>query len=191
MESNTEPVVKAKIKAKLGKDVLNIIRTTMRNSIELTHIADNKANVLLSLNALMLTFLVPLVIPYLDIIKEYKLWIPLLVLVGTCLVTIYITVLVLKPSKFYVGSKEMKNGANLSPFFFGNFYKMTKDEYTDYIKQEVARGESVRNHLAGDLHYLGVRLGHKMHLMRMAFHIFLTGLFISIILSVVLLLTHA
>jgi len=191
MEAHTEHKVQAKIKAKLGKDVLNIIRTTMRNSIELTHIADNKANVLLSLNALMLTFLVPLVIPYLDIIKEYILWVPLLLLVVTCLVTIYITVHVLKPSKFYVGSQEMENGANLSPFFFGNYYKMTKDEFTDYIKQEVAKGESVRNHLAGDLHYMGVRLGYKMYLMRMAFHIFLSGLIISIILSVILLVTHA
>ncbi len=30
-------------KNKFSKDTLNIIRTTMRNNIELTHIADNKA----------------------------------------------------------------------------------------------------------------------------------------------------
>ena len=46
---------KKKKKENLEKGLLNIIRTTMRNNIVLTHIADNKANVLLSLNALMIT----------------------------------------------------------------------------------------------------------------------------------------
>jgi len=191
MEPNIDHIVKPKVKAKLGKDVLNIIRTTMRNSIELTAIADHKANVLLSLNALMLTFLVPLVIPYIDIIKQYRLEIPILILVATCLINIYITVLVLKPSKFYTGLAEIEKGKNLSPFFFGNFYKMTREEFTDYIKKEVANGESVRNHLAGDLHYIGARLGHKLYLMRMAFHIFLTGIFVAILATVALLFLHA
>ncbi|MEZ4957629.1 MAG: hypothetical protein R2825_28985 [Saprospiraceae bacterium] len=43
-------------KDKLTKETINIMRTTQRNNVELTHIADNKANVLLSLNAIMLTF---------------------------------------------------------------------------------------------------------------------------------------
>ena len=37
-------------KSKISKEVLNVIRTTQRNNIELTNIADNKANMLLSLN---------------------------------------------------------------------------------------------------------------------------------------------
>ena len=43
----------------LDKKTIDIIRTTQRNNIDLTAIADNKANVLLSLNALIIAALVP------------------------------------------------------------------------------------------------------------------------------------
>ncbi len=71
-------VQEKKPKKKLSKDIINIIRTTQRNNIELTHIADNKANVLLSLNALMVTFLLPLVVANSAVILERLLYIPLI-----------------------------------------------------------------------------------------------------------------
>lgn len=169
----------------IPKDILNIIRTTMRNNIELTNIADNKANVLLSLNALMLTFLIPLALANAEIILKFRLEIPLIILVLTCLITIYISALVLKPSKFYEKQKEIKKGKYISPFFFGNFYKMERDEFRQYIKSAVSNNELVKDHIVEDLHYIGSRLGRKMSLIRVAFNIFLLGLFISIIISIV------
>lgn len=177
---------KTKKRKKLPKDVLNIIRTTMRNNIELTHIADNKANVLLSLNALMLTFLVPFIIPYMDIVKQYRLGIPLTILVVTCFITIYIAALVLKPGKFYQNQKEIEQGKLASPFYFGNFYKMSKEKYVAYVDNAISENEVVKNHLTEDLHALGARLGRKMELIRIAFNIFLIGLFTSISIALVL-----
>lgn len=173
---------------KLSKDVLNIIRTTMRNNIELTHIADNKANVLLSLNALMITFLVPFTIPYFETVKEYKLILPLTILVITCFVVIYISALVLKPGKFFERQKEIKKGRVVSPFFFGNYYQMDIEEFREYIKNAVSKEGLVRSHIADDLHYIGSRLGRKMGLIRTAFNIFMIGLFFSIGLAIIFLL---
>ncbi len=169
-----------KKKRKFSKDTLNIIRTTMRNSIELTHIADNKANVLLSLNALMITFLIPLTIPNFDFVIGYNLTMPLLLLVATCLVTIYITALVLKPSRISQNHKALKKGNLVSPFFFGNIYKMNKEEFGEFIHGAVSKKELVSMHLTEDLHFIGSRLGKKMILIRLAFSIFLFGLFVSI-----------
>ncbi len=177
---------KKKNKNKLPKDVLNIIRTTMRNNIELTNIADNKANVLLGINALMLTFLVPLLIPHTDVIKHYHLTVPLSILVGTGFITIYLSVLVLKPGKFFVNSKAMKKGDRVSPFFFGNFYKMNKQEYKAYVDKAVEESASVKDHLTDDLHYIGSRLGRKMELIRVAFNIFMIGFFLSMGLALLL-----
>lgn len=168
---------------KLNKQLLNIIRTTMRNNIELTSIADNKANVLLTLNALMLTFLIPLILPHIETITKFKLYIPITCLVLTCLVTIYIAVLVLKPSKFFEKQKEIQKGRYLSPFFFGNFYKMDRAEFTNYIQDAVASGAMVKGHVIEDLHYIGSRLGYKMAQIRIAFNIFMIGLFSSIIMT--------
>lgn len=169
---------------KLNKDILNIIRTTMRNNIELTHIADNKANVLLSLSALMITFLLPIMIPYVDTIVHYKLGFPLGLLVLTCFVTIYISALVLKPGNFKYNKDRLEKGKRVSPFFFGNFYKMDRKEYRTYLQESLADNDAVRIHITEDLHYVGARLGVKMSLIRIAFNIFMIGLFTSVTIAV-------
>ncbi|MBX2877098.1 MAG: hypothetical protein KTR30_33570 [Saprospiraceae bacterium] len=171
---------KPKKKKKLPKEVVNIIRTTQRNNIELTHIADNKANVLLSLNALMITFLLPLVVANTQVILEEQLYIPLIILAATCFVTIYICTIVLKPSNL----KNFRDNANkdgrFSPFFFGNFYRMEPQEFFTYIKKTASKPGNVRGHLAEDLYYVGRRLAHKMNYIRIAFTIFISGLFLSL-----------
>ena len=176
---------------KMSKGVLNIIRTTMRNNIELTHIADNKANVLLSLNALMLTFLLPIVVPYFDQIKAYHLSIPLGMLVLTCFVTIYLATLVLKPGKFFENQKELKKGKYVSPFFFGNYYKMNKNEFSTYLKEALSHNDLIKDHITEDLHYIGSRLGQKMTFVRLAFNIFTFGFFSSISVAILLLFMYS
>lgn len=176
--------IKTKKEKKISKDVLNIIRTTMRNNIELTHIADNKANVLLSLNALMITFLVPFVVPNFALVQEFHLVFPLSLIVITAFVTIYISALVLKPSKFTQNLNLVKKGKYVSPFFFGNFFKMNKDEFSEYIKGALSDNKQIKDHLTEDLHYIGSRLGRKMTLVRLAFNVFLVGFFTSITLAI-------
>ena len=173
-------------KKKLNKETLNIIRTTMRNNIELTHIADNKANVLLSLNALMLTFLFPLALPYFEVMSINHLEYPFILLTITCFTTIYLSALVLKPGRFYSNRSRLEEGSAISPFFFGNFYKMDREGFQQYIKEEIAHPELVQNHVIDDLHYIGARLGEKMSLLRYAFNIFLIGLFSSLTIAAIL-----
>lgn len=176
-----------KNKNKINKGILNIIRTTMRNNIELTHIADNKANVLLSLNALMITFLIPFAIPYMDVINQNRLGIPLMILILTCFIVIYISAMVLKPSRFFENQKEIEKGKYASPFYFGNYYKMNRSEFLKYFKNAVSENQMIKDHLAEDLHYIGSRLGRKMSLIRIAFNIFMIGLFVSISMAIILL----
>ena len=179
-----------KEKKGMDKGILNIIRTTMRNNIELTHIADNKANVLLSLNALMITFLIPIVIPYIETIKQYRLFVPIIILVSTSFIVIYLAALVLKPGKFFLNQKEIEKGKFASPFFFGNFYQMNRKEFMDHFEASISDTDIVRSHIAEDLHYIGSRLGRKMTLIRIAFNIFMIGFFLSIGLSILLLFIY-
>lgn len=181
----TTHIEKKKKPKKISKDILNIIRTTMRNNIELTHIADNKANVLLSLNALMITFLVPFVVPNFDLVRQYRLGLPIALLVITCFITIYISALVLKPGKFDQNQKLLKQGNYVSPFYFGNIYKMNRTEYAGFIKEALSDADLVKNHLVDDLHHIGARLGRKMFLIRSAFNIFMIGFFSSISLGLI------
>lgn len=181
-----------KRKQYLNKNTLSILRTTLRNNIELTSIADNKANVLLSLNALMLTFLVPLTIPYLDVIQATGLWLPFIVLALTCLVTIYLAVLVLKPGKF-AGQGIKMNNANdhLSPFFFGNFQNMDKAEFLDYSSDVLSDEYLVKSFVSNDFYHIGLRLAQKMRIVRTAFNFFIYGMSIAIIMTIVILFMYA
>lgn len=170
-------------KGKLPKNVLNVIRTTMRNNIELTHIADNKANVLLSLNALMLTFLTPMVVTNFNMIISMKLVPSLIVLVLTCLITIYLSALALKPGDFSRMERAEGNTRFESPFFFGNMYKLTLKEFESSIAEALMEENVVRRHITQDLYYLGSRLGQKMKIVRIAFNFFLAGLILAILIA--------
>ena len=123
MESSSTQTKKSPVKGKVAKEILNVIRTTSRNNIDLTQLADNKANVLLSLSSITLTFLIPSVFAYINVIRQYHLGIPLVILVITCFVTIYICAIVLKPGKFdtYIDETQLKQR---SPFSFASFYRM-------------------------------------------------------------------
>lgn len=165
----------------LSKQTVNIIRTVQRNNIDLTAIADGKANVLLSLNAIMITFLIPAVAAGLDVIVQEHLYIPLSILAITCFVTIYISALVLRPSNFDKFIEELDPDMKFSPFFFGNFYKMKPDEFFTYLKESASETALVKAHLAQDLYYVGKRLGRKMTWIRQAFDIFLIGIFLTLL----------
>ena len=164
-----------------SKEAVNIIRTTQRNNIELTNIADNKANVLLSLNAIMVTFLLPLIGPNLRMIIDGYFYIPLIILATTCFTTIYISTRVLKPQRFQEFKAGMKEERSFSPFFFGNFYKMEPEEFFEYLEENLSEKKMLKSHLAQDLYYLGKRLAAKMNYIRLAFNIFTIGLLLSIV----------
>lgn len=175
-----EETPKKKERGKLSKQMVNVFRTTARNNIDLTAIADNKASILLSLNALMITFISPTIIGYSDKIIADYLYVPLLIITFTCAYTIFLSAQVLKPSHFDSIGYKMKIGDGPSPFFFGNFYKMKPEEYFEFLKDSLDETDVLRNHLAQDLYYVGRRLGEKMRLIRLAFNIFIYGIFATI-----------
>lgn len=180
---------KKKELADINKNTVAILRTQLRNNIELTNLADSKANVLLSLSALMLTFLVPLTLPFVDIILRLNLSFPFLILIGTCLTTIYISVTVLRPGK--LGGQDVASGTTdktLSPFFFGNFVNMKSTDFLEYSKEVFKDEALVTSFISNDFYFIGLRLGEKMRLLRKAFNIFLWGISLAIILTVLLII---
>jgi hypothetical protein len=165
----------------ISKQTINIIRTTQRNNIDLTAIADNKANVLLSVNAIIIAALIPIVIGNIDIVFEKMLIVPLMVLAVTSFITIYLAAAVLKPSNFDRMRTSKNPDSESSPFFFGNFYLMEAEEYFQFIKSSLSDPKDLKTHLAQDLYYIGKRLGEKMAFVRQAYNIFTVGILLTLI----------
>lgn len=161
---------------KFSKGTINIIRTTLRNNIELTNIADNKANMLLSLNGIMISILVPLVLSNSDLVWKKYMYIPLIMFVLTCFSTMYISTMVLRPSNFENFKDKLLDQTEFSPFFFGNFFKMEPQEFFNYLNESMGDKDKMKMYLAQDLYFVGKRLGFKMQWVRIAFSIFITGI---------------
>ena len=173
---------------KLSGKLLGLIRTNSRNNVERISIADQKASTLMSLNAIMITVMVPLLLGYLDFILAHMLYIPLIMLAITSLITLYMAAEALKPkeltSKKYIYNKE----TNSSPFFFGNFYHMSKEEYKDYFQSTLANEELLSDFVFQDLFHIGKIVAQKYVIIRQAYMIFITGI-ILVALSTVLILS--
>lgn len=167
-------------KEKLPKEIVNVIRTTQRNNIELTNIADNKANMLLSLNGIMISIAVPLILSNVSLIEEVSNIIPLVILTITCFTTMYISAMVLRPSNFEHFRDTLSEGKRTSPFFFGNYFKMSPDEFFKDIEEKLKEKEDLREYLIQDLFFVGKRLGYKMQMIRSAFTIFIGGIFLTL-----------
>jgi hypothetical protein len=133
-----------KTNKKLDKEATNIIRTIQRNNVQLILISDNKAAILLSLNAIMLTLLIPNAMSNMDLILENLLYVPLLILAGTSFCTVCISSFVLIPPKFHNMKNINGNHHTKNPFFFGNIYKMdsvffSKNSNKLWLRKRISR----------------------------------------------------
>ena len=183
---------KGKKKKKLGisKEAINIIRTTYRNNIDLNSIADSKANILMSLNSLMLTFLIPIVLTNLDDIMLFNLYIPLILLAITCVACIIIAALATRPVR--MGTQKVKTEAGkrtrMSPFFFGNYYRMKREDYFEMLEEALGDPELIMDSIKLDLYFLGKSIGEKYHKIRICFLVFILGISASALSLIVVLL---
>jgi predicted metal-dependent HD superfamily phosphohydrolase len=160
------------------------IQTTMRlasqNHLELSELADRKANILISVNAIMISIILSVLIRKLD--AEPIFTIPAMIFLLFTLATIIIAILATRPviteGRF---SREdvLEKRANL--LFFGNFYKSTLEEY----EWAMATMMTDRNYLYGmlikDIHQLGIVLARKYTLVRWAYNVFMVGLVLAVI----------
>ncbi|NND31560.1 MAG: hypothetical protein HKN76_03145 [Saprospiraceae bacterium] len=180
---------KYKGKTVIGKGTLNMIRTTYRNNIDLTNIADNKANILLSLNSLMITFLIPIVLTNLDIIQSQALYLPIITLSLTCITTIIIAAMATRPIK--MGQQDVKRGdmSQKSPFFFGNYYKMQVEDYLDLVENAINDPKLVKDYVKLDLYFMGKGLGEKYRKIRTCYNVFIGGIVITVMATIIAILS--
>ena len=170
-----------------SKSAQTQLKTALRNHIDLSSIADNKANMMLSINAMILTIGLPLLV---NTINQYpKMVFPILLLSLVSIISMIFATLATRPI-------NMKGLTNLSDipqkksnlFFFGNFYKMKFDDFDKGIKQVIADDQILDNSITRDLFFLGKALGKKYDHLRLCYNIFMYGLAITMILAAVLIL---
>jgi predicted metal-dependent HD superfamily phosphohydrolase len=163
------------------RGIETMFRTTLRNHINLSSIADSKANLMLSINAIIISITISTLIPQYQTHPE--LIFPSVFMLSVCLLSIVFATLSTLPKVsqgVFTKDDVVKKRTNL--LFFGNFFKNTLEEF------QWGMGEMMKDHdflygsMIRDLHSLGKVLHIKYHYLRMTYFIFMYGMILSVIL---------
>jgi putative nucleotidyltransferase with HDIG domain len=177
--------IKAKMKAKYKdlspeRGIQTFYRTALRNHIKLSDIADTKANILLSVNAIIISLVLSNLLSKLD--SNPYLVIPSAIFVVSSTVTMVLAVIATRPNvtrgEF---TKEDVRNKSVNLTFFGNFHRMELSQFEWAINELLQDRNYVYSSLTKDLYFLGKVLDRKYRILRWTYTIFVIGIVISII----------
>ncbi|MEZ4793894.1 MAG: DUF5706 domain-containing protein [Flavobacteriaceae bacterium] len=165
---------------KLGRGVETMFRVTLKNHIDLSSIADTKANILLSVNAIIISVALSNLVPKLDAPSNSFLIYPTLILMLFSVVSVVLSVLSTRPNVSNVSvTREMIKANKTNILFFGNFHKMSLEEFEWGMDYLIDNEETLYNSLTKDLYYLGLVLERKYRLLRITYTVFMIGIVVS------------
>jgi len=162
----------------LERGIQTMFRNTQRTHIQLSAIADNKANIMLSVNAIILSILVASLIP--KISGAPHLLLPTIMLVAVCITSLTFAIMAVQPSvtKGKFTSEDVHNkSANL--LFFGNFHNMAMDDFEWGMKSMMDDSEFLYSSMIRDFYHLGLVLAKKYRYLRICYRIFIIGIILS------------
>lgn len=180
--------IRKKTGKNFGRGIDTLYRVTLRNHINLSSIADGKANMIISINTLVLSILITagtagLSIESLSLANNLDLIIPVVLLMLSSLAAIIFAVLSAIP-KVSGAPLEFEDGSvdprKFNLLFFGNFLRLDKEDYVAHLRELKKDQELLYDDLARDLYNLGVVLQKKYRLLTVAYRVFIGGLIISV-----------
>ena len=171
---------------KPDRGVDTLFRVTLGNHTRLSGIADSKANILLSVNAIIISIALSSIIPKLDSPKNAHLVIPTFIMLMSSVITIIFAILSTRPkvtSGFF--TREDVEAKKVNLMFFGNFYKMPLKDYDWAMNEMMKDRDYLYSTMIKDLYYLGLVLQRKYNLLRIAYNFFMVGIIITVIAFVI------
>lgn len=170
---------------KLGskRGVETIFRTSYTSHVELTSVADRKANILISVNGIIASVLLATVVP--RIVGDTWLLLGTGTMLLTCIITLSVSMLAALPrvSRRNISVREVRR-STAQPLFFGHFVNMSRAEYEDAMLDVLHNRDLLYRNMIRDLHGMGAVLEKKYRLLRAAYLTFLTGMVLSVLFSV-------
>ncbi|RLJ23496.1 putative metal-dependent HD superfamily phosphohydrolase [Chryseobacterium sp. 7] len=181
-ENKKESTEGKKDKEKSDRSVDTLFRVTLNNHTRLSDIADSKANILLSVNAIIISVCLSVLVPKLDAPKNSHLILPSFILLLSSVLTIIFAILSTKPNvtKTTFTSQDIAN-RKVNLLFFGNFQQMLFDDYHNAMKDLIKDRDYIYDSMVKDLYYLGKVLDRKYKLLSITYKIFMAGIIISVL----------
>ena len=171
------------------RGVETMFRTSLRNHMDLSAIADNKANIMLSINAIIISITVTGLLPSFK--ENPYLILPTSFLLLVCLITIVFATLATKP-KVTSGTftkRDIKNKTS-NLLFFGNFHNMELEEFEWGIKEMMKDKDFLYGSMIKDFYSLGKVLSKKYKFLRMCYLVFMYGMILAVAFFGIMLTLH-
>jgi predicted metal-dependent HD superfamily phosphohydrolase len=170
------------------RGIETMFRVVPKNHLDLSALADQKANIMISTNAIIISIVFGLLLSKLD--THPHLFIPTIILMTVCLTAMVFAILATRPNvttgTFTKEDIEQKR-ANL--LFFGNFHNSTLEDFTWGMKEMMNDSDYLYGSMITDLYHLGKVLGRKYRYLRICYNIFMYGLVVSVLAFVIALFT--
>lgn len=172
-----------------GRGVDTVYRVAFRNHINLSRIADGKANMIITINTAVLSAGITIGALTMtssswleDLTRNWPLLLPVVLLMISSLAAVVFAVLSAIPkvsSKAF--SEEELDQHQVSMLYFGNFLQLEEPTFVRYLRELKRDQEILYDDLSRDLYTLGVVLQKKYSLLTIAYRIFVVGLVLSLL----------
>jgi len=173
------------------RGIETMFQATYNNHMTLSSIADNKANMMISLNAVILSVIITYLGAKTSVLGTEFTRNPILMIpVGTLLLTtigsVVSAILSAQPdvTSFKIRPNKVKS-KKVNILFFGNFTKIPLEDFKSGMHEIMREKDSLYNNMITDIYYLGDVLSKKYRLLRVSYTIFMIGLILTVISFVV------
>jgi predicted metal-dependent HD superfamily phosphohydrolase len=190
IKANTEKLKQKKAELQFKKEKLDLpdrgietmFRVALRNHITLSDIADTKANILLSVNAIIISVALSNLLPKLDNPSNSYLIYPTLIFLAFTVASIVLSVLATRPNvtKGQFTKEDVAN-KKVNLLFFGNFHQMSLKDFEWAMGEMMQDKDYLYGSLTKDLYFLGLVLNRKYNLLRTTYTVFMIGIVVSVI----------
>lgn len=158
-----------------ARGIETLFRSAYRVQMDLTSLADNKANMMITINGIIMSIIIASVAPKLD--TNPWLLVPTTVLLLGSMVSIIYSILAARPrvSPDSEDPSELEHGEG-NILFFGNFARLSEDEFVAGMEELMANKAVVYEAMIRNIHGLGKVLQRKFALLRTAYTAFMFAL---------------
>lgn len=175
--------LKAQFKGELpDRGIQTLYRVTLQNHLKLSDIADTKANILLSVNAIIISMALANLIPKLDNPSNDYLIYPTFIFIVFSVVSMVMSILATKPNvtsgQF---TEEEVTSKKVNLLFFGNFHKMSLKDFEWAMGEMMQDRDYLYSSMKKDLYFLGLVLDKKYKILRLTYSVFMIGIIVSVI----------
>lgn len=165
-----------------GRGVETMYRVTYQNHIALSQLADNKANMLISINGVIISVMIAIVTRLGEV--SWSL-LPVVVLIGGSLISLGFAVFAARPrlGRESVTLEQVRNGSG-NLLFFGQFTTMPLDEFQEALKTLAKDPKLLYEHLGRQLYHMGESLSGKYRRLQAAYMVFFGSMAIATVVFV-------